>query len=394
MLHLHFYVPFDRMKFLNSDTILPPVDVLLPTCTRSGWGSIEYGPSTELAGTGQVEGGRWKPFHHILRSSTFADQLAACNQAGHCFVTNDVGVPFSATVSLRLLNVVSGESEVVQNVSVDLPAGAGVVEWFCGGGYTSTTNQGTYTYYPCQTPLESPEITVVTSPASTTLAECQSTCDNSSTCVGFLKHVQTDYYPFAKQPPGCSWFHQNRGNISAFRLANSEPTDWWQKPSIAAFPGPSAPTTCAVPKQKACTSWSLMSQWNNVKCDKAGSNCVAELVVTNRETASTVSTNVQLFVPPKLMQLPLHTVSVEVGAQSVPTNEVELTVCATGPGTSLYVVLTTLAEGRFSENAFLLEGGSMNQKRVSFLSWKPLGDEIVSLLKSSLRVEHLAEYVT
>ena len=66
--------------------------------------------------------------HYNLRSSTFADQLAACNQAGHCFVTNDVGVPFAATISLRLLNVASGVSANVRNISVDLPAGAGVVE--------------------------------------------------------------------------------------------------------------------------------------------------------------------------------------------------------------------------------------------------------------------------
>lgn len=327
--------------------------------------------------------------HYNLRSSTFADQLAACNQAGHCFVTNDVGVPFAATISLRLLNVASGVSANVRNISVDLPAGAGVVEWFCAAGDNSGTSSAMYSYYPCQTPVVNSEIKVVTSATTMTLAECQSVCDNSSTCTGFLKHVPTDYYPFAKEPAGCSWFHQTNSasNFSVFRLENSEPTDWWQKPSVAAFPGPSAPATCAVPKQKACTTWSSMSKWRAIGCDKAGTNCVVELVVTNRETASVASTNVQPFVPPKSMQLPLPNVTVEVGAQSVLTNEVELTVRATG--TALYVVLTTLAEGRFSENAFLLE----NQKQLSFVSWSPLSDDIVALLKSSVRVEHLAEHV-
>ena len=53
--------------------------------------------------------------------------------------------------------------------------------------------------------------------------------------------------------------------------------------------------------------------------------------------------------------------------------------------------LTTAAEGRFSENAFLLEGGQ--PKSLSFVSWRPLTNTVVRLLKSSIRVEHLAEYV-
>ena len=50
-----------------------------------GWGSIEYGSPVP----GQVEGGRWKPLHYALRSSTFADQMSTCNDAGACIVKND-----------------------------------------------------------------------------------------------------------------------------------------------------------------------------------------------------------------------------------------------------------------------------------------------------------------
>ena len=55
--------------------------------------------------------------------------------------------------------------------------------------------------------------------------------------------------------------------------------------------------------------------------------------------------------------------------------------------TALFVTLTTLAQGRFSDNAFAVLPGS--PKTVTF---EPFGDAFnATLLESSLRVEHLAE---
>jgi beta-mannosidase len=61
-----------------------------------GWGSLEYGtPSVQ----GQVVGGRWKPLHYLLKSSTFADVLVACGADGQCFLKNDLAAkPFSGQV--------------------------------------------------------------------------------------------------------------------------------------------------------------------------------------------------------------------------------------------------------------------------------------------------------
>ena len=53
---------------------------------------------------------RWRPLHYQLRSSIFADQLATCNTGGACFVTNSAPFAFKGKVSVRLLNVASGES--------------------------------------------------------------------------------------------------------------------------------------------------------------------------------------------------------------------------------------------------------------------------------------------
>ena len=71
-----------------------------------GWVSIEYG----FPVPGQVEGGRWKPLHYALRSSTFADQMSTCNDAGACIVKNDSPFPFVGKAGVRLLNVMTGAS--------------------------------------------------------------------------------------------------------------------------------------------------------------------------------------------------------------------------------------------------------------------------------------------
>ena len=124
---------------------------------------------------------------------------------------------------------------------------------------------------------------------------------------------------------------------------------------------------------------------------------VMEATSSQLPTPRVVSSNIQPFVPPFKMQLPRNvTVAVTVVApeeaerMSVQrVDEVQLSVqsdrCA------LYVVLTTQAAGRFSENAFLLEGGQ--PKQVTFLSWEPVTDSVMSLLRASLRVEHLDSYL-
>ena len=141
-----------------------------------------------------------------------------------------------------------------------------------------------------------------------------------------------------------------------------------------------------------CRGWSEIPQWRAVGCLPAGENCIAEVVVSERDApaaAAAVSRNIQPFVPPLRMRLAKANVTVKVG-MPFGDDEVQLTVRSQG-GAALYVVLTTAAEGRFSENAFLLEGGQ--PKSMSFVSWRPLTNTVMRLLKSSIRVEHLAEYV-
>ena len=64
------------------------------------------------------------------------------------------------------------------------------------------------------------------------------------------------------------------------------------------------------------------------------------------------------------------------------------------PKTAVYVMLTTKAAGRFSDN-FLLLRGEPQKVTVDFLSWDPemSGADVANLLNSSLRVEHLQMYM-
>ena len=66
-----------------------------------------------------------------MRASTFADHMATCNTAGSCFVTNDSPFPFVGSVSVRVLNVLTGVSVNQTLEPVSLPAGPKLSHWFC-----------------------------------------------------------------------------------------------------------------------------------------------------------------------------------------------------------------------------------------------------------------------
>ncbi len=84
------------------------------------------------------------------------------------------------------------------------------------------------------------------------------------------------------------------------------------------------------------------------------------------------------------MVLPNATVTVSVASSPNPDGTVNVTVST--DATAVYVTLTTLAAGRFSDNAFLAMPGD----RV--LTFIPFGDLTLDVLTSSIRVEHVAMY--
>jgi len=96
-----------------------------------GWGSIEYG--TVGFTKGQVIGGRWKPLQHWYKASIFADVLATCGNGERgvqCYVKNDSPYPFKGTVDVSSVAFSTGKAESVKSVKLDMPAGAGTIQWF------------------------------------------------------------------------------------------------------------------------------------------------------------------------------------------------------------------------------------------------------------------------
>jgi len=80
------------------------------------------------------------------------------------------------------------------------------------------------------------------------------------------------------------------------------------------------------------------------------------------------------------MNLPTPTITFTVDNSGI--------VTLTSDKFALFVTLTTRAQGRFNENAFLMYPG---KKQVQFL-W--FGNPQIDILKNSLRVEHVQMYPT
>ena len=84
--------------------------------------------------------------------------------------------------------------------------------------------------------------------------------------------------------------------------------------------------------------------------------------------------------------------TVDVVVQSINPGPDQSTAVVTlsSSGLALYVVLTMLAPGRFEENAFVLRPNQ--QKTVSFVTLLRDSAVDMSMLRKSLRVEHLSLY--
>eukprot|EP01047_Picozoa_sp_COSAG01_P040745 COSAG01_NODE_3448_length_6086_cov_4.407049_8_plen_432_part_00 len=237
------------------------------------------------------------------------------------------------------------------------------------------------------------------------VADCEAACNADAQCLGFTK------YNHGSSVPG-SW----RNNCWMYRvvpsLVSGAGVSWHQKPGTQPIPRrPPAPTPAPAPApapappppvppppglkplpQLNCTSWPHTTGWQAVGCDAIGGNCVLLIDVYNQSdghaNSSPESWSVVPFQPPKHQQLAPAKISWSIGPVSADGNRVKISLRSNA--TALYVVLTTAAQGRFSDNAFLLRGGVVRD--LDFLSWSGAMDSAkVALLQSTLRVEHLAD---
>lgn len=112
----------------------------------------------------------------------------------------------------------------------------------------------------------------------------------------------------------------------------------------------------------------------------------AEIIMSKvtRDDGTVESNHAVPYVPPGGMKLKPAKVTVEVASKANPDGSVDVTV--TTDAVAVYVTLTTLAQGRFDDNAFVMLPGSRTIKFLPVMGFK------MEELTSTVRVEHVASY--
>ena len=142
--------------------------------------------------------------------------------------------------------------------------------------------------------------------------------------------------------------------------------------------------TLDMPAGAGTTQWFTLGGAHPVTVDGASELL---MVVVADSRGAVKSTNPVGFARPKDMALPRASVAFHVGEQQAIARGGTVPVTLTTDAFALYVTLTTLAQGRFEDNAFVMLPG----KRV--VQFIPFEGFDLAQLKSSIRVEHAATYI-
>lgn len=133
----------------------------------------------------------------------------------------------------------------------------------------------------------------------------------------------------------------------------------------------------------ACTPWATLLP--TVGCAASGADCIAWLEVLGQDGTTVIVDNFELLTAPYLLDFP-PSPKVTAAVATTPNGDGSLDITLTTDAVALFVVLTTVSEGRFSDNAFILTPPSTT---IQFIPWKPLN---ATLLANTLRVEHVAKW--
>ena len=133
---------------------------------------------------------------------------------------------------------------------------------------------------------------------------------------------------------------------------------------------------------------SLFSYLSRLGCSVSGSDCVIFLTLTDANTGVELASNFELLGLPAHLTLSSPSLSWVIASTPNADRSVNVTVTAT-TAPAAFVTLTTLAQGRFSDNVFWLNA-SGTSRTVSFIPFGPLD---LDALTDTLRVEHLQQYL-
>jgi Ig-fold domain len=173
-----------------------------------------------------------------------------------------------------------------------------------------------------------------------------------------------------------------KASVSFLHLATGTVTNYFTTDVQLPVGGGAMNGTCI--DQQNCNSWDTILP--NAGCTANGTDCIVLLNLTDANTGALIADNFELLMPFGGMTFPS---SAQVNLQFVvgsPNPDQSVPITITTDAVALFVTFTTLAQGRFSDNAIIALPG---QTIINFIPWGALD---LSLLTSTIRVEHVATY--
>ncbi len=120
-----------------------------------GWGSIET--ASDVIGSGQLRGGRWKATHYALKNVLYRDSFLSCSDDARCVMRRDGATPAREKdlYSLSFVNAATGDrSEPFANVTNSASPFSSV--WFCAANVSQNSNCAPWesiTPFPCNSSI-------------------------------------------------------------------------------------------------------------------------------------------------------------------------------------------------------------------------------------------------
>lgn len=168
-------------------------------------------------------------------------------------------------------------------------------------------------------------------------------------------------------------------------INNDSPLPFSGSVKITAIDFKSGKETELVTKQVSMPAGVGQTEYFTLSTAVSGNSTMLHAVVTDTSGA-VVNNNYIPFTAPKNMALPKANVKLTVAQSANPDGTVDITV--TSDAVAVYVTLTTLAQGRFDTNAFVMAPGTKVVKFIPIVGMFKMDE-----LTSSLRVEHAASYM-
>lgn len=170
-------------------------------------------------------------------------------------------------------------------------------------------------------------------------------------------------------------------NVSVLRLTDGHVSAVSSQPFNLSVGAGSTQWFCVDGSLWPCAGYDLTL--SNASCKPDASNCVLLLDVIDFGSGTSVVSSHELLSPPSSLALPPASVTV-TSVEACGGSGACVSLAASAP--ALYVVLTTQAQGHFSDNAFIMRGGPL------VVNFTFFGPQDVAFLSSTLRVEHAQMY--